>query len=91
MLVELVVRYSNREDALNQLFVVLERIRADNQSDEPGARTVERSPRGSAKLTSEDVHPLVAALCSGTVKRTLAKRYSNGATKAIEVSLLRGF
>jgi hypothetical protein len=74
--VDLLVRYSNHEDALSRVVGVLRRIEDYDQDDEPGVRLPEPPLlRGLARLGPDDVGQLVARFQAGTAKHVLAHRY----------------
>lgn len=71
----ILARYSNREDLLDPLVRVLERIAANDQTIEPGVQSAEPKPVGAAKLTSKDQQQLIAVFYAGTAKWKLAEQY----------------
>lgn len=74
--VDLLVRYSNRQDSLSNLVKVLQRIEGEDQQAEPGVQSPEPSPlRGLARLSPDDVRQLAASFQTGTPKHVLAHRY----------------
>jgi hypothetical protein len=76
VLVDLLVRYSSHECALSHVVKVLRRIEDDDQNDEPGVRLPEPPPlRGLARLSPDDVRPLIASFRVGTPEHVLAHRY----------------
>jgi hypothetical protein len=75
-LVDLLVRYSNHEDALRHVVKVLRRIEDYDQADDPGVRLPQPTPlRGLARLNPDNVRQLVASFRTGTPKHVLAHRY----------------
>lgn len=73
---DLLVRYSNREDELKHVVKLLRRIEDHDEEAEPGLRLPESSPlRGLARLSPDDVRQAVASFQAGTAKRVLAHRY----------------
>ena len=77
-MVELLRRYSSRESPLKLLVNALERIRAADQTDEPGVQnTASCEPwRLGDRLSPTDVAQLIAGLRAGTAKHVLADRYN---------------
>lgn len=78
-LVELLRRYSNRQDLLEPLVDVLRRIRENDQTDEPGLdgpyRTAEPPKSFAEQLTTEGIENLVAAYRAGMTGAELATKY----------------
>ena len=74
-MVDLLVRYSNHDDALRRVAGVLRRAEQDDQADEAGLPSAGPRPRGLATLGDDDVRQLVRSFRAGTAKRVLAERY----------------
>jgi hypothetical protein len=87
--VDLLVRYSNHEDALRRVAGLLRRVEQGDQEDEPGVRLTGSLPRGLAKLDEADVRQLVGSFRAGTAKRILAERY--GISESSVKRLLRRY
>jgi hypothetical protein len=75
VLLDLLVRYSNHDDALRRVTGVLRRVEQDDQADEAGLPFAGPRPRGLATLSGDDVRQLVSSFRAGTAKRVLAERY----------------
>jgi hypothetical protein len=77
--VEVLRRYSNREDLLKPLVSVLERIKAGDQADMPGVQSVVSAdpsrPPVRERLSADDIDQLVRRFCGGTAKRVLVAEY----------------
>jgi len=76
--VEVLRRYSNREDLVKRAQDVLRRIEENDQTDEPGVRSAVRGG-GLApvreRLSDAGLAELVARFRAGTPKHELATRY----------------
>lgn len=85
---DLLVRYSNHEDALGRVVKVLGQIERGDPDNEPGVAILAGSrPRGLAKLDDGDVRQLVSSFRAGMTKCALAEQY--GISESTVKRLLR--
>jgi hypothetical protein len=77
--VEVLRRYSNRDDLIKPLVSVLERIEAGDRTDVPGVQSVVNTepnrPPVRERLSADDVGQLVRRFRDGTPKRVLVAEY----------------
>jgi DNA-binding NarL/FixJ family response regulator len=76
--VELLTRYSNRSDLLKPLLDVLQRIKANDQTDEPGigvCTPTEPGRRIQDRMTDQQVMEIIDCYRSGLTRKEVAAKF----------------
>lgn len=77
-MVELLTRYSNRSDLLKPLLGVLQRIKVNDQTDEPGIDVYTPSVpsrRIQDRMTDQQVMEIIDCYRSGLTRREVAAKF----------------